>query len=174
MALFPIAWFVPPWIGSGDAFLAASHAAQYNGNLGPHPFIAVNSRGINDQVLPILAFAIAGVVIGYLRDRRRLVLVLGLAVIIYYAVVVVETMKGYPGLERFFLPDASLICVLGGYGMVRVAQLAGELVPGSALPATGRRSPPWRRSRCWRRRRCRSSRRGSPRRARTSRRRRWR
>jgi hypothetical protein len=130
LALFPIAWFVPPWIGSGDAFLAASHAAQYNGNLGPHPFIAVNSRGVNDQVLPILAFGIAGVLIGFLRDRRRMILVLGLAVIIYYAVVVVETMKGYPGLERFFLPDASLICVLGGYGMVRIAQLAGELAPG--------------------------------------------
>jgi hypothetical protein len=130
LASFPIAWFVPPWIGSGHPFLAASHAAEYNGNLGPHPFIAVNSRGINDQVLPILAFGIAGVLVGWLRDRRRLVLVLGLAVIIYYAVVVVETMKGYPGLERFFLPDASLICVLGGYGMVRIAQLAGELVSG--------------------------------------------
>jgi hypothetical protein len=128
LASFPIAWFVPPWIGSGDAFLAASHAAEYNGNLGPHPFIAVNSRGINDQVLPILAFAIAGVVVGWLKDRRGLVLGLGLGVILYYVVVVVETLKGYPGLERFFLPAASLICVLGGYGMVRVAQLARELV----------------------------------------------
>jgi hypothetical protein len=128
LASFPIAWFVPPWIGSGDAFLAASHAAEYNGNLGPHPFIAVNSRGINDQVLPILAFGIAGVVIGALKDRRGLVLGLGLGVLLYYVVVVAETLKGYPGLERFFLPAASLICVLGGYGMVRLAQLAGEFV----------------------------------------------
>jgi hypothetical protein len=128
LASFPIAWFVPPWIGSGDAFLAASHASQYNGNLGPHPFIAVNSRGINDQVLPILAFAIAGFVIGTLKDRRGLVFGLGCGVVLYYAVVVVETLKGYPGLERFFLPAASLICVLGGYGMVRLAQLARELV----------------------------------------------
>jgi hypothetical protein len=128
LASFPIAWFVPPWIGSGDAFLAASHAAEYNGNLGPHPFIAVNSRGINDQVLPILAFGIAGVVIGALKDRRGIVLGLGLGVVLYYVVVVVETLKGYPGLERFFLPAASLICVLGGYGMVRLAQLAREIV----------------------------------------------
>jgi hypothetical protein len=128
LASFPIVWFVPPWIGSGDAFLAASHAAEYNGNLGPHPFIAVNSRGINDQVLPILAFAIAGVVIGALKDRRGLVLGLGLGVVLYYVVVVAETLKGYPGLERFFLPAASLICVLGGYGMVRLAQLAREVV----------------------------------------------
>jgi hypothetical protein len=129
---FPIAWFVPPWIGSGHPFLAAQHAALYNGNLGPHPFIAVNSRGVNDQVLPILAFGIAGVVIGWLKDRRWLVLGLGLGVILYYVVVVAETMKGYPGLERFFLPAASVICVLGGYGLVRVAQLAGELVSGWA------------------------------------------
>jgi hypothetical protein len=125
---FPIAWFVPPWIGSGNPFLASQHAALYNGNLGPHPFIAVNSRGVNDQVLPILAFGIAGVVIGWLRDRRLLVLGLGLGVILYYVIVVVETMKGYPGLERFFLPAASVVCVLGGYGLVRIAQLAGELI----------------------------------------------
>jgi hypothetical protein len=125
---FPIAWFVPPWIGSGNPFLASQHAALYNGNLGPHPFIAVNSRGVNDQVLPILAFGIAGVVIGWLRDRRWLVLGLGLGVILYYAIVVVETMKGYPGLERFFLPAASVVCVLGGYGLVRIAQFAGELI----------------------------------------------
>ena len=127
---FPVAWFVPPWIGSGNPFLASQHAALYNGNLGPHPFIAVNSRGVNDQVLPILAFGIAGVVIGWLRDRRWLVLGLGLGVILYYVVVVVETLKGYPGLERFFLPAASVVCVLGGYGLVRIAQLAGELVSG--------------------------------------------
>jgi hypothetical protein len=127
---FPIAWFVPPWIGSGNPFLASQHAALYNGNLGPHPFISVNSRGVNDQVLPILAFGIAGVVIGALKDRRWLVLGLGLGVILYYVVVVAETLKGYPGLERFFLPSASVVCVLGGYGIVRIAQLADELVSG--------------------------------------------
>ena len=68
-------------------------------------------------------------------------LVLGLAVIIYYVVVVVETMKGYPGLERFFLPDASLICVLGGYGIVRIAQLAGELRPADPAPPVPRSRP---------------------------------
>ncbi len=62
---------------------------------------------------------------------------LGLGVVLYYVVVVVETMKGYPGLERFFLPAASLICVLGGYGIVRIAQLAGELVVGSGARAAG-------------------------------------
>jgi hypothetical protein len=135
---FPIAWFVPPWIGSGHPLLAAQHAEEYNGNLGPDPFIAVNSRGINDQVLPILALGIAGVLIGWLKDRRGLVLGLGLGVIVYYAVVIAETMKGYPGLERFFLPDASLICVLGGYGIVRIAQLAGELASArSGIPGAG-------------------------------------
>ena len=30
----PFFWFVPPWVGSGDPFLAATHAADYNGHRG--------------------------------------------------------------------------------------------------------------------------------------------
>ncbi len=30
----PLLWFVPPWIGSGQPFLAATHAKEYNGHLG--------------------------------------------------------------------------------------------------------------------------------------------
>ena len=96
-------------------------------------------------MLPILAFAIAGVVIGWLQDRRWLVLGLGLGVILYYVVVVVETLKGYPGLERFFLPAASVVCVLGGYGLVRIAQLAGRagLRLGAEQQRRGRRRRWW-------------------------------
>ncbi len=136
LASMPIAWFVPPWVGSGHPFLAASHAKDYNGHLGPHKFIAVNSRGVNDQVIPMIVFGIAAVVIGFLKDRRRVMLALGLAVIAWWVVVVAETMKGYPGLERFFLPSAGLICVLGGVGIVRLAQLAGSVAGDRALPAT--------------------------------------
>jgi len=48
----PFLWFVPPWVGSGQPFLAATHAAEYNGHLGSDPFRAVIGRGINEQVLP--------------------------------------------------------------------------------------------------------------------------
>ncbi|MBV8998517.1 MAG: hypothetical protein JO304_05630, partial [Solirubrobacterales bacterium] len=37
----PFFWFVPPWVGSGQPFLAAQHAAEYNGQLGSNPFFTV-------------------------------------------------------------------------------------------------------------------------------------
>ena len=128
LALLPILWFGPPWVGSGDPLLAATHAAEYNGHLGSDRFRTVIARGVNLQVTPILAAGIIGILIGWLHDRRRLILVLGLSVIAWWVVVVAMTLDGYPGLERFFLPAAALICVLGGFGIVRIAQLAGGLV----------------------------------------------
>ena len=46
----PFLWFVPPWIGTGQPFLAASHAKDYNGHLGKHPFLEVLRRGVDLQV----------------------------------------------------------------------------------------------------------------------------
>ena len=46
----PFLWFVPPWIGSGQPFLAARHAKDYNGHLGNHPFLEVLRRGVDLQV----------------------------------------------------------------------------------------------------------------------------
>jgi hypothetical protein len=120
----PFFWFVPPWVGSGNPFLAATHAAEYNGHLGPDRFRAVVGRGINLQVLPALVFALAAVAIG-LRDRNRRLLALGAGVATWWVVVIAMTLDGYPGLERFYLPAAALTCVLGGVGVVSVAQLAG-------------------------------------------------
>ena len=62
---------MPPWIGSGQPFLAASHAADYNGHLGSDPFRTVVGRGIDLQVLPALLAAIIAVAVGWLRDRDR-------------------------------------------------------------------------------------------------------
>jgi hypothetical protein len=80
------------------------------------------------QVLPALIAGIIAVAIGWLRDRDRVILAIGLGVVAWWVVIVGMTLDGYPGLERFFLPAAALICVLGGVGIVRIAQLAGELV----------------------------------------------
>jgi hypothetical protein len=130
LASIPILWFGPPWAGSGQPFLAATHAAEYNGHLGSDPFRAVVGRGFNIQVLPALILAAAAVAIGWLRDRNRLLLFMGAAIAAWWVLVVAMTLDGYPGLERFFLPAAALTCVLGGVGLVRVAQLAGEAAPG--------------------------------------------
>jgi hypothetical protein len=123
----PVFWFVPAWIGSGDPFLAATHAAEYNGHLGGDPLRTVISRGIDLQVLPALIFAIVAVAIGWFKDRDKVILALGGGVAAWWVVVVGMTLDGYPGLERFFLPAAALTCVLGGVGITRLALLVGGL-----------------------------------------------
>jgi hypothetical protein len=62
---------------------------------------------------------------------------LAVAVIAWWVVVVGMTLDHYPGLQRFFLPAAALICVLGGVGLARVAWLIGGAVGRlvRALPA---------------------------------------
>ena len=121
----PFFWFVPPWVGSGDPFLAANHAAQYNGHLGPDRLRAVIGRGIDLQVLPALIAAIAAMAIGWWRERDRLQLAIGVGIAAWWVVVIAMTLDGYPGLERFFLPAAALICVLGGVGITQMSLLAG-------------------------------------------------
>jgi hypothetical protein len=136
LASIPVLWFGPPWIGSGQPLLAATHAAQYNGHLGSDPFATVVGRGVDLQVLPALILAVAAVAIGWLRDRDWRLLYLGAGVAAWWVVVVAMTLDGYPGLERFFLPAAALTCVLGGVGLVRVAQLAGQAAPGRMAAVT--------------------------------------
>lgn len=117
-ASIPLLWFVPPWISSGQPFLAAVHAQEYNGHLGSDPFLEVLRRGANLQVAPALVGAILAVALG----RDRLTLSLAALVIGWWAVVVAMTLDGYPGLERFFLPAAAATCVLAGVGIVRCAR----------------------------------------------------
>jgi hypothetical protein len=126
LALVPVLWFVPPWIGSGDALLAAQHAAAYDGQLGRDPARALLTRGANDQVAPLLIAGILFVALAWRRDRDRTVLALGVGVIAWWAIVVAMTAIGYPGLERFYLPAAAVISVLGAAGIASLAALAGR------------------------------------------------
>lgn len=128
LLLIPFLWFVPPYVASGQAFLAATHAAAYNGHLGPNRLRAVIGRAVDLQVLPALIAAVIAVAIGWWRERDRLLVALGAGVIAWWMVVIGMTLDGYPGLERFFLPAAALICVLGGVGVVRLGLLAGDLL----------------------------------------------
>jgi hypothetical protein len=136
LAAQPFFWFVPPWITTGQPFLAATHAADYNGHLGADILHTIVVRGIRDQQLPALIAAAVAVIIGWMRDRNRLILWIALGAVGWWVVVIGETLDGYPGLERFFLPAATLISVLGGVGIAQLAQLAGRLLGGLARPAT--------------------------------------
>jgi hypothetical protein len=142
----PFFWFVPPWVGSGQPFLAAIHAQEYNGHLGSNVFLTVVGRGVNLQVLPALIGAIVAVGLAGAALLRRpgsvdlgralasqdgVTLGLGAFTAAWWVVVVAMTLDGYPGLERFFLPAAATTCALGGAGLVRVARLAGAALPSS-------------------------------------------
>jgi hypothetical protein len=135
----PFFWFVPPWVGSGQPFLAAIHAEEYNGGLGNDVFFGVLGRGIDIQLLPVLlAGAVAPAFAWFDKPRDWLVLSLAGATVVWWVVVVGMTLDGYPGLERFYLPAAGLTCVLAGVGIVRLGLLGGRLLPrgASAGPAT--------------------------------------
>jgi hypothetical protein len=121
----PLLWFVPPWIGSGQPFLAASHAKAYNGHLGNHPALEALRRAGDLQVLPVLIAAAVGIALAWWQDRDRLVLALAGGALAWIVLVDAMVVLGYPGLERFFLPAAGVLCVLAGVGVARVALLAG-------------------------------------------------
>jgi hypothetical protein len=132
LAAIPLFWFVPPWIGSGQPFLAASHAKAYNGHLGAHPSLEALRRSLDLQVVPVLIGAVVAVVLAWWRDRDRVTLALAGGALAWIVLVVAMVIDGYPGLERFFLGSAAVFCVLAGVGFARVALLAGRWV-GSRL-----------------------------------------
>ena len=124
-ASVPLLWFVPPWIGSGQPFLAASHAKSYNGHLGKHHVLEAFRRAGDLQVLPVLIAAFAAVALSWWKARDRLTLALFGAALAWVVLVVGMVVVGYPGLERFFLPAAGIFCVLAGAGVARVSSFAG-------------------------------------------------
>lgn len=145
----PVGWFVPPWVSTGQPFLAATHASEYNGHLGSSPFATVMGRGESLQPLPAWGSAVVGVILAVIASWRGMVDGLRLArrtrgrsglesvplevwfavaIVAWWVIVVGMTLDGYPGLQRFFLPAAALTCVLGGDGLARVAWGVGGLV----------------------------------------------
>jgi hypothetical protein len=128
LAAIPLFWFVPTKIGSGEWFLAASHAKSYNGHLGAHPVLEALRRAADLQVAPVLVGAAVAVTLRWWRERDRLVLALAGAALAWIVLVVAMVAVGYPGLERFFLPASALLSVLAGAGVARVALLVGSML----------------------------------------------
>ncbi len=123
LALIPLLWLGPPWIGSGDPLNSSTHAARYDGHLGSDPALEALRRGVGLAVLPVLLLGLAAVAQA-VRVRDRVTLALAGGALAWLALVVVMTAAAYPGLPRFMLPAAALWCVLAGAGAVRVVRLA--------------------------------------------------
>jgi hypothetical protein len=132
----PLCWFLPPWVSSGQPFLAASHAKHYNGHLGAEPALTAVKRAADLQIAPVLVAAAVAVVWAWLRERDRVTLALTGGALAWIGIVVAMVIGGYPGLERFFYPASAAFCVLAGVGVARVASFAGAragAVHGRAL-----------------------------------------
>jgi hypothetical protein len=125
LVAMPVLWFVPPWISTGQPFLAATHAHRYNGHLGSDRLAEVVRRGVDVQTVAVLVLALIAVGLAVAR-RQRVTIALAALAAAWWVVVVVETLAGYPGLERFYLPAAAIACVLAGVGVVEVARLGAE------------------------------------------------
>jgi hypothetical protein len=128
LAFMPLMWFAPPGVTTGNWFSAATQAHSYNGHLGSNVLVTVLRRGADDQSVPVLILAAVALLITLVRERDRVVLALAGLAAAWWVVVVAETLDGYPGLERFFLPGAAIACVLAGVAVVRIGASIGELV----------------------------------------------
>jgi hypothetical protein len=117
----PLLWFVPPWIGSGQPFEAASHARAYNGHLGSRPVVTALRRAFDLQIVPVLILAAIAVVCDRASRRDRVIVALLGAALAWIVFVVATVIDGYPGLERFFLPASAVVCVLAGVGTAQLA-----------------------------------------------------
>ena len=126
----PVGWFVPPWISTGQPLLAATHASEYNGHLGPDWLKTVLGRGESLQPLPSLGYAILAVALTAWRGRDKLVFWMAGGVVAWWVVVVGMTWDGYPGLQRFYLPAAAVTCVLSGLGLMLFATTVADVLSG--------------------------------------------
>jgi hypothetical protein len=128
----PVGWFGPPWISTGEALMAATHAQEFNGHLGTNWLATIVNRALTLQPVMALGFAGGAVALTLWRERDRYTLTLAAATLAWWLIVIAETGRGYPGLQRFLLPAAATACVLAGVGVVRVAAVLGQLISKAA------------------------------------------
>lgn len=136
LAAVPLLWFVPDWIGSGNAFFGSTIAQRSSEARFAHdqpnpPLWALD--GQLTLVIAPLALAAVFALVQAARARRKLPLVLAVGALVWIAIVVVMTALGYAGLPRFGLPAAALVCVLAGTGVSELVKRSG---PRWSVPAT--------------------------------------
>jgi len=136
-------WFVPEYIGSGNALRASDRAREVNPGsaaLATVPFFEVLRRSTSVLLLPVLAGAGAGLWFA-VRSRDRLALLLAGLAAACLLVVGAMTQAGYAGNLRYVALPAALLCPLAGAGWVALARrvpavalLAGVLALPLLLP----------------------------------------
>lgn len=140
-------WFVPEQLGSGRLLRGAARARDpVAGSPGQaaHPFVEVFRNSAPVVPVPLYVGGVLAVALAagaWRRHRRRagreaaLVLVLALAATVHMVVVAVLAQAGFTGNGRYVLLPASVVCVLGGVGLVALGRLLAERLRPPALAA---------------------------------------
>lgn len=124
LVLVPVAWLLPPWVVSGDAF-QAGHAAL-GGKGSPGSGVAELRDGFTLMTVPVVVLAAVGLALAY-RRRERTLVVLGAGGVAWALMAALMTQVAY-GLPRYLLPAATVADVLAGVAVVWIAELAGAKV----------------------------------------------
>jgi hypothetical protein len=89
--------------------------------------------GAGDLLIPpALVAALVGLLVAA-RRRERTALALAGAAAALFALVAVMSLRGYGGSPRFLFPAAGLVCVLAGFGVAALLQLAGGRLRAAAV-----------------------------------------
>jgi hypothetical protein len=121
-------WFVPEYVGSGDALRAVSRARQPNSDAAAfdsYPFLAVFERSAPVLTAPVYLGAVVAV-IAALRRRDRFVLALAAVAACLMVIVAAMTEARFSGNLRYVALPAAVACVLAGVGWVWVARAAAR------------------------------------------------
>jgi hypothetical protein len=120
--IVPALWIVPDWLGSDELF----HASRVSSAVEPkgvHAALVALAGGAGIAPVPLSLTAVAGLALAY-RTRDRRVLELSAVALGWTGLLFAMMLTGYPASARFFVLPASLVCVLGGAGAVRIVELA--------------------------------------------------
>jgi hypothetical protein len=125
----PLLWAAGDWAGSGDPFAGAQHASASvqvrRLDASHHPAWTLLRQAFAFVIPAAVALSAAAILLWLRRRDPGVSAILATAGVLGVPLIV-ATELGYPGLPRFLLPTAALMCVLAGVAAVRLA----ALVPG--------------------------------------------
>ncbi|HEX2105815.1 MAG TPA: hypothetical protein VHF51_19335 [Solirubrobacteraceae bacterium] len=138
-----VLWFVPEWLGSGDALRSSARARVPNPGApatAARPLLASLERAAAIPLPPLLAAALVPLAAAGARGARirwrapvaPAAAVPAAAGLAWIALVALMAEVGYSGEPRYHVPGAALIAVSGGVGLARLARARA----GTALAVT--------------------------------------
>jgi hypothetical protein len=139
LALLPLLWLVPEWIGSGnplDAGRQATSEPSWSLSRADRPWEAALERAHRLTTLQLELAALAAVAFA-IRGRDKTILVFAGVAVLWLCLYVGMTQAGFSGSPRYLLPTIVLVCLLAGVGVVRVIQLAADLAGRLRVPRAG-------------------------------------